>query len=204
MRCGSWSLAAWSPATASPACAPCCCPRRSASRARHLRALPGGGARRGSCRSDAGRCCATASNRSLDAARSRRAQRRARLLPRYGSCSASCCARERDSPPWRALLPALRRLEARGEVRGGRFVDGFVGEQFALPEAVEALRACAGVAARAARSCSSPPPIRSTWSASSFPARASRRYSGQVIAYRDGVPVEIGELGAVRSRLQMG
>ena len=44
-------------------------------------------------------------------------------------------------PPWRDLLLVLRRLEARGEVRGGRFVAGFVGEQFALPTAVAGLRA---------------------------------------------------------------
>ena len=44
-------------------------------------------------------------------------------------------------PGLRVLLGIYRRLEARGEVRGGRFVAGFVGEQFALPEAVEALRA---------------------------------------------------------------
>jgi ATP-dependent Lhr-like helicase len=43
-------------------------------------------------------------------------------------------------PPWRELLTCLRRLEARGEIRGGRFVAGFSGEQFALPEAVGALR----------------------------------------------------------------
>jgi ATP-dependent Lhr-like helicase len=42
---------------------------------------------------------------------------------------------------WRDLLVAFRRLEDRGEIRGGRFVDGFVGEQFALPIAVESLRA---------------------------------------------------------------
>jgi len=45
------------------------------------------------------------------------------------------------APRWRELLLVLRRLEARGEIRGGRFVAGFVGEQFALPEAIEALRA---------------------------------------------------------------
>jgi ATP-dependent Lhr-like helicase len=47
---------------------------------------------------------------------------------------------EELSVPWRQLLWALRRLEARGLVRGGRFVTGFVGEQFALPEAVDHLR----------------------------------------------------------------
>ena len=44
-------------------------------------------------------------------------------------------------PPWRELLRCYRRLEARGEIRGGRFVAGFSGEQFALPEAIEPLRA---------------------------------------------------------------
>ena len=44
------------------------------------------------------------------------------------------------APAWRELLIAFRRMEARGEIRGGRFVDGFLGEQFALPEAVVALR----------------------------------------------------------------
>jgi ATP-dependent Lhr-like helicase len=50
-------------------------------------------------------------------------------------------AREAGAPPWRELLPIYRALEARGELRGGRFVAGLSGEQFALPEAVEALRA---------------------------------------------------------------
>ena len=50
-------------------------------------------------------------------------------------------ARETLAPPWRELLVALRRMEARGEIRGGRFVAGYVGEQFARPEAIEALRA---------------------------------------------------------------
>ena len=45
------------------------------------------------------------------------------------------------APPWREVLRELRRLEARGEIRGGRFVAGFLGEQFARPEAVHSLRA---------------------------------------------------------------
>ncbi len=48
--------------------------------------------------------------------------------------------REKLSVPWREVLRALRRLEARGLVRGGRFVAGFYGEQYARPEAVESLR----------------------------------------------------------------
>src|SRR5437879_6579410 len=50
-------------------------------------------------------------------------------------------ARETFTVPWRELLWALRRMEARGTVRGGRFVSGFSGEQYALPEAVVGLRA---------------------------------------------------------------
>jgi ATP-dependent Lhr-like helicase len=70
------------------------------------------------------------------------AERFARLwLRRWGVVLRELLARETCMPPWRELLHALRRLEARGEVRGGRFVAGMVGEQFALPEAVEALRA---------------------------------------------------------------
>jgi ATP-dependent Lhr-like helicase len=49
-------------------------------------------------------------------------------------------ARESLVSSWRDLLVAYRRMELKGEVRGGRFVSGFTGEQFALPEAVEALR----------------------------------------------------------------
>ena len=48
--------------------------------------------------------------------------------------------REHLALPWREVLWALRRMEARGTIRGGRFVTGFVGEQYALPEAVDALR----------------------------------------------------------------
>ncbi len=62
------------------------------------------------------------------------------LLHRYGVVCRAVLAAERGLPPWRDLLGMLRRLEARGEVRGGRFVAAFTGEQFALPEAVETLR----------------------------------------------------------------
>jgi ATP-dependent Lhr-like helicase len=63
------------------------------------------------------------------------------LLNRYGILFRDLLDRESNIPKWRELLGILRRLEARGEVRGGRFVTGFGGEQFALPQAVESLRA---------------------------------------------------------------
>src|SRR5271156_1688989 len=64
-----------------------------------------------------------------------------RLLARWGVVFRDIVKRETLAPPWREILAALRKMEARGEIRGGRFVAGYVGEQFALPEAIEALRA---------------------------------------------------------------
>jgi ATP-dependent helicase Lhr and Lhr-like helicase len=61
-------------------------------------------------------------------------------LRRYGIVFRDLLAREPRCPPFRELLRIYRRLEARGELRGGRFVNGFSGEQFALPEALDALR----------------------------------------------------------------
>ena len=63
------------------------------------------------------------------------------LLLRWGVLLRDLLARETLAPAWRDLLPVLRRMEARGEIRGGRFVAGFTGEQFARPEALELLRA---------------------------------------------------------------
>ena len=63
------------------------------------------------------------------------------LLKRYGVVFRALLQRESRLPPWRELVRVYRRLEARGEIRGGRFVGGFGGEQFALPEAVGRLRA---------------------------------------------------------------
>ena len=65
----------------------------------------------------------------------------AQYLRRYGVVFRDLLAREAAPPPWRELLRVYRAQEARGAIRGGRFVAGFTGEQFALPEAVDALRA---------------------------------------------------------------
>jgi ATP-dependent Lhr-like helicase len=64
-----------------------------------------------------------------------------RLLARWGVVFRDVVARESLAPRWRDLLMALRRMEARGEIRGGRFIATLVGEQFALPDAIDALRA---------------------------------------------------------------
>jgi ATP-dependent Lhr-like helicase len=62
------------------------------------------------------------------------------LLRRYGVVFRRMLARETTGITWRELVHVYRRLEARGEIRGGRFVSGMSGEQFALPDAVERLR----------------------------------------------------------------
>jgi ATP-dependent Lhr-like helicase len=63
------------------------------------------------------------------------------LLLRWGVVFRDAAYKETLTPPWRDLLVSLRRMEARGEIRGGRFVDAYLGEQFALPEALDLLRA---------------------------------------------------------------
>jgi ATP-dependent Lhr-like helicase len=63
------------------------------------------------------------------------------LLRRWGVLMRDLLARETLAPPWRDLLPVLRRMEAKGEIRGGRFVAGLTGEQYARPEALDLLRA---------------------------------------------------------------
>src|SRR5439155_6985637 len=63
------------------------------------------------------------------------------LLCRYGVVFRDLLGREALNLAWRDLLVQYRRLELRSEIRGGRFISGFTGEQFALPEAVESLRA---------------------------------------------------------------
>ena len=126
----------------------------------------------------------------------------ARLLSRYGVVFRDVAARERGLPPWRRILWALRRMEARGVVRGGRFVSGFIGEQFALPMAVEALRAVRrddGKGEIALVSAADPLNLVGTI----LPGARISSFSNQVIAYRDGSVIEVGELGEVRSRLQV-
>jgi ATP-dependent Lhr-like helicase len=63
------------------------------------------------------------------------------LLRRWGVVFRDVAVKEPIAPPWRDLLVVLRRMESRGEIRGGRFVASYLGEQFALPEALDLLRA---------------------------------------------------------------
>ncbi|MBN9288043.1 MAG: DEAD/DEAH box helicase [Gammaproteobacteria bacterium 39-13] len=63
------------------------------------------------------------------------------LLKRYGIVFRDLIIREKNVPRWRDLLMMFRRLEDQGEIRGGHFIKGFIGEQFALPYAIDSLRA---------------------------------------------------------------
>jgi ATP-dependent Lhr-like helicase len=104
-------------------------------------------------------------------------------------------------PPWRALLSIYRRLEARGEIRGGRFVEGFVGEQFALPDAVEALRRIRRETAGSETVIiSAADPLNLV--GITMPGARVSPYSNQAIAYCDGIVAGVGLLGELFSRLQ--
>jgi len=135
---------------------------------------------------------------SAEAIIERRAEQ---LLQRYGVVFRDLLAREAAAPPWRNLLNVYRRLEARGEIRGGRFVEGFVGEQFALPQAVDALRAMRREATGAGPliiAAADPLNLAGILTAG---ARLSP-YSNQAVAYENGAVVGTGFLGELRSRLQ--
>jgi ATP-dependent Lhr-like helicase len=175
--------------------------RQSRPRARHLRSVHGRGARR---LMPVGRWSLLRADGETDAGNDPGSTAEAcarRLLRRYGVVFRELCVRERRAPAWRFLLAALRRMEARGEVRGGRFVAGTVGEQFALPEAVETLRSV-----RRQRSAEETLIIAAADPLNLVgiltPGARVSPFSGKVIAYRDGVPVEIGDLGTVRSKMQ--
>ena len=123
------------------------------------------------------------------------------LLQRYGVVFRELLARETRCPPWRLLLQAYRRMEARGEIRGGRFVGGFVGEQYALPDAVESMRNVRRLAPDTEPvmvSCTDPLNLVGILT----PGPRVPVQSRQFIAYLNGAPVEIGPLGNVLSRVQ--
>ena len=112
------------------------------------------------------------------------------LLRRYGLVFRDLLAREVLVQSWRDLLVVYRRLELAGEVRGGRFVSGFVGEQFALPEAVEALRAvrkAAGKAAGVEIKLSACDPLN--LAGVILPGGRVPAVPSTFIVFRDGVPV---------------
>jgi ATP-dependent Lhr-like helicase len=120
------------------------------------------------------------------------------LLRRYGVVFWRLVAREADwLPPWRSLLRSYRRLEARGEIRGGRFVAGVTGEQFAVPEAVGLLRDVR----RRERSgslvgLSGADPLNVLGILTPGPRLPA--LTGNRVLYRDGVPIALLVAGEVR------
>jgi ATP-dependent Lhr-like helicase len=119
------------------------------------------------------------------------------LLRRYGIVFRRLLTREANAAPWRDLTRIYRRLEARGEIRGGRFVTGASGEQFALPDAVERLREVRRTPAdgRLLVVSAVDPLNLSGIVTSGERVRAARRSR---MVYRDGVPIAVREGEAVR------
>jgi ATP-dependent Lhr-like helicase len=99
-------------------------------------------------------------------------------------------------PPWRDLVRVSHRLEARGEIRGGRFIAGIPGEQFALPEAVAAMRRVRKQphdGRIVAVSAADPANLLG----SLLPGERVPRVPGNRVAFRDGIPVAVSMGGTV-------
>ena len=122
------------------------------------------------------------------------------LLDRYGVVFRELLVRESVLPKWRELLLTLRRLEDRGEVRGGRFISGFIGEQFALPEAVESLRAIRhSPVSGDTITVSAADPLNLVGII--VPGERVPAISGHSVSFRDGNAVESG--GTISPALQL-
>jgi ATP-dependent Lhr-like helicase len=118
------------------------------------------------------------------------------LLRRYGIVIRDLLARESNLPTWRELLMGFRRLEDRGEIRGGRFVDGFLGEQFALPVAVESVRGMRGLPLSGeTMTLSAADPLNLVGIL--VPGDRVPAISGRFVSCRDGVAVSASDQGVV-------
>jgi ATP-dependent Lhr-like helicase len=124
------------------------------------------------------------------------------LLGRYGVVFRRLLARETNAATWRELTQVYRRLEARGELRGGRFVSGMSGEQFALPDAVERLREVRRIPGDGELvTISAADPLNLTGAVTT--GERIRTAGRNRIAYRAGVPVAVLEGGAMRELTAM-
>jgi ATP-dependent Lhr-like helicase len=120
------------------------------------------------------------------------------LLRRYGVLFRRLLAREAVAAPWRDLARICRRLEARGEIRGGRFVAGMTGEQFALPRAVERLREVRRTPATGrpiAISAADPLNLAGIVTAGERVRAAGRVH----LVYQDGVPLDVLDRAPART-----
>jgi ATP-dependent helicase Lhr and Lhr-like helicase len=118
------------------------------------------------------------------------------LLRRYGVVFRRLLTRETNAAPWRELARVYRRLEARGEIRSGRFVTGMSGEQFALPEAVERLREVRRSTDHGLIAISAADPLNLTGIVTA--CERIRTAGRNRIVYREGVPVAVLEGDVVR------
>ena len=124
-----------------------------------------------------------------------------RLLERYGVVFRRILERESLAPPWRELVAVYRRLEARGQIRGGYFVSGVGGEQFALADAIARMRAVRRTAPSGALRVLAAVDPAGAIGLRLHPTRERQRVAGvrgNRILYRDGVPLAVREAGAVR------
>ena len=125
-----------------------------------------------------------------------------KLLQRYGVVFRKILDRESINIPWRDLLRVYRRLEARGEIRGGRFIGGFSGEQFASADAVHLLRSIRRTAVDGSMiSISAADPLNMLGILVPGP-RLSPAASNRLL-YRDGVPITILEAKEIRYVVEM-
>jgi len=118
------------------------------------------------------------------------------LLRRWGVVFRKLLEREDGLPPWRDLYYVYRRLEARGEVRGGRFVSGFAGEQFALPEAVATLRKTAKTPDSERVSISALDPLNLAGILT--PGEKLPRLASNRVLFEGGVPIAVQSGGDVQ------
>jgi ATP-dependent Lhr-like helicase len=123
------------------------------------------------------------------------------LLNRYGIVFRELAMREPLAPPWRELLRTYRRMEARGEIRGGRFLGGQIGEQFALPEAVDVARAVRRTAKLGSRvHLAAVDPLNLTGIVTPGPRVPAQ--IGNYITYVDGVPLREDAVHPERSEAE--
>jgi ATP-dependent Lhr-like helicase len=164
-----------------------------------LRAVAGDSRRAVEGRRDAsrsGRWCALAPSGEPLGEESIEVQARS-LLRRYGVVSRRLLAREVNATLWRVLVRAYRRLEWRGEIRGGRFVNGMSGEQFAMPEAITELREVRRTPPdRALVVISAADPLNLTGIVT--PGERVRAVASNRLVYRDGVALAAMEGDYIR------
>jgi ATP-dependent Lhr-like helicase len=124
------------------------------------------------------------------------------LLRRYGVVFRRVLTREAAGVPWRELASIYRRLEARGEIRGGRFVSGMSGEQYALPDAVERLRETRRSASDDRLiTISAADPLNLTGIIT--PGERIRAAAGNRIVFRNGLPVSAMEGDMLRTLAEL-